>query len=68
MSDDFDFEHTPHGFRWGPLTVQMVMSDPKLGVVIDVEAGKASMTIRASPGGRKLQVIRSAEEGGKHEQ
>lgn len=53
---DFEFEWTNFGFRWGPMLVERDSSDPRLGVVLHVETIHKALEIRATPGGRKLDL------------
>lgn len=44
------------GFRWGPLLIQRVASDPKYGVVIWVGSEHKQYEVRVSPKGRTVTV------------
>jgi len=50
----FPLEHIKYGFRWGPMTVERVISDPEWGVVVRISTPHRALEIRASPAGRKL--------------
>lgn len=53
---DYELTETKYGFRWGPLTVERLISDPKFGVLIEVSTPMQRMEIRSSPQGSKLEV------------
>jgi len=47
---------TDFGFRWGPMSVTRLASDPRWGVVLLVAGGGEEVQIRVTPRGRKLLV------------
>lgn len=47
---------TDFGFRWGPMTVTRLASDPRFGFVLLVSNGIEEVQIRVSAKGRKLLV------------
>jgi hypothetical protein len=59
--DNYVYEETLYGFRWGPVYVERACSDEKGGVVIRIATGpigesKNAVHIRVSPKGRTLTV------------
>ena len=40
------------GFDYGPVRVDRIMDDPKVGVVIQLSTKREEMDIRITPGGR----------------
>lgn len=47
----FDLEKVQFGFRWGPLTIERCMSDPKFGVIITATTPKGRVHLRVTPSG-----------------
>lgn len=54
---DFRLEETKYGFRWGPMEIQRLMSDDKIGVVISVMTDDDEMEIRCTPKGKRITAI-----------
>lgn len=54
---DFQLEETKYGFRWGPLEVMRIVSDPKWGVVISLLTEGEEMEIRCTPKGKRMTAI-----------
>lgn len=54
---DFKLEETKYGFRWGPIEIQRLMSDDKIGVVIAVMTETEEMEIRCTPKGKRMTAI-----------
>lgn len=52
MKDDFRYEDTRFGFKWGPMGVVRITSDPKYGVVIGIETPTDRVDVRSTPSGR----------------
>ena len=52
--NDFKLEETKYGFRWGPLEVMRLISDPKWGVVISLMTDKDELEVRCSPKGKRM--------------
>lgn len=50
----FPLEETDYGFRWGPVAVERVLSDPKFGVLLSLATRKHKIELRVTPGGRIL--------------
>lgn len=53
---DFELEETKYGFRWGPLEVARLISDPKWGVVVTLMTDKEELEVRCSPKGKRMTV------------
>lgn len=47
---------TEYGFKWGPMTVERCISDPKLGYLLTVSAGGKTLELVCTPTGKKLRV------------
>lgn len=47
----FVARHTIYGFRWGPVTISRLYSDPKYGVWIGISTPRQEIAIRATPTG-----------------
>lgn len=54
---DFVLEETKYGFRWGPLEVVRMVSDPKFGVVISLLTDGEEMEVRCTPKGKRMTAI-----------
>ena len=52
----FSFAMTRYGFRWGPLRVERIISDPKWGVVLRIGTDREQWEVRVSPKGRRMTV------------
>lgn len=57
MVGDFVLEETKYGFRWGPLEVVRMVSDPKFGVVISLMTADEEMEVRCTPKGKRMTAI-----------
>lgn len=57
--NDFILEETKYGFRWGPLEIMRMVSDPKFGVVISLMTETEEMEIRCTPKGKRMTVTTS---------
>jgi hypothetical protein len=47
-----DLEETVFGFRWGPVTVERCVSDPKWGVQLSLTTERWTLEVRIMPTGR----------------
>lgn len=47
----FSLTELVHGFQWGPATVTRCVSDPKWGVVIQVQGPREMVNVRVTPSG-----------------
>lgn len=55
-------EATPYGFRFGPMLVERCMDIDGRGVVVTVKAGKRTLDVYCSHGGRSLRVFENGKE------
>jgi hypothetical protein len=53
---DYRFRHTCFGFDYGPLKVERIFSDPKVGVVICVGSKHKQFQVRVSPKGHAVEI------------
>jgi hypothetical protein len=47
----FGHEEKQFGFRWGPVTIERCISDPKFGVVLTATTPKGRVHLRVTPTG-----------------
>jgi len=47
----FTLKELPYGFRWGPVTIERTMSDPRFGVILQIKTGRQTKEIRVTPSG-----------------
>ena len=58
MSCPFPMEETKYGFEWGPMVVERVLSDERVGVVVQVRTrGGPGFEVRVTPKGKKIDVL-----------
>jgi hypothetical protein len=54
-----EFRETQYGFVFGPLRVERIVAEEKIGVVIEVSTEYETYQLRASPRGRVLSCTRT---------
>lgn len=47
---------TRYGFRWGPVLISRMASDPKGGLSLQIQTRKAAIALRVTPKGTKIDV------------
>lgn len=58
-ADDSHAVHiTPHGFRFGPMSVTRIHGSNRLGWFVEVTAGREVVTVSCSPKGNRMQIAR----------
>lgn len=53
---DLPITVTRYGFEWGPLTVERVCDGP-FGVIVRLATSHGEMHVRATPGGKVLELM-----------
>jgi hypothetical protein len=54
-----EFRETQYGFVYGPLRVERIVAEERLGVVIEVSTEHHCYQLRSSPRGRVLSCTRT---------
>jgi len=49
--DNFDFEETNYGFRWGPAEIERTASAKSWGVVFTIKTARGDFVVRVTPTG-----------------